>query len=218
MTGTLGRLRRVGLVVLFLAVASVPAFGQNIPGSVEITGVAGGYFGGQIYQNLHTTVDAGSAVEYGARLGYNLTEGVGLEGSWTYSNPSLDATRILPDGLTGTIGTLKTNVYELDGLFSLGTDFASFYVVLGIGATSFEPQIIAVTAKTSTYLSGSAGIGGKMWLGKNFGLRAEGRWNWVSTGNTTNAGIWCDGSGVCYGYSTKIYGYPDVTGGVTLRF
>jgi hypothetical protein len=120
MTGTLGVLRRVGLVVLFLAVASVPAFGQNIPGSVEITGVAGGYFGGQIYQNLHTQVDAGTAVEYGARLGYNLTEGVGIEGSWTYSNPSLDATRILPDGLTGTIGTLRTNVYELDGLFPSG--------------------------------------------------------------------------------------------------
>jgi hypothetical protein len=65
MTGSLGGLRRVGLVALFLAVASVPAFGQNIPGSVEITGVAGGYFGGQIYQNLNTRVDVGTALELG---------------------------------------------------------------------------------------------------------------------------------------------------------
>jgi hypothetical protein len=57
-----------------------------------------------------------------------------------------------------------------------------------------------------------------MWLGKNFGLRAEGRWRWVSTGHTTDAGVWCDPFGICYGYSTSIYGHPDVTGGVTVRF
>ena len=128
---------RVGLVAAFLLAASLPVAAQNIPGSWELTGVAGGYFGHQIYQNLNTTVDTATALEYGARFGYNLTPGIGIEGSWTYSNPDLDATRILPDGLTGTIGSLKTNIYEVDGLFSLGTDFASFYVVLGAGATTF---------------------------------------------------------------------------------
>ncbi len=101
---------------------------------------------------------------------------------------------------------MKTNIFELDGLFSLGTDFASFYVVLGIGATTFEPEIAGISTNTSTYLSGSAGIGGKIWLGRNFGLRAEGRWRWVSTGNTTDLGVWCDPFGVCYGYPSNVYG------------
>ena len=48
--------------------------------------------------------------------------------------------------------------------------------------------------------------------------RAEGRWRWVSTGHTTDAGVWCDAFGICYGYSTSIYGHPDITGGVTVRF
>ena len=218
MTGTPCNLRRVALVGLFAALASMPALGQNIPGSIEVTAVGGGYFGGKIYENLRTQVDTGTAVEYGARLGVNLTEGVGVEASWTYSNPDLTATRLLPDGLTGTIGALKTNIYELDGLFSLGTDFASFYVVLGIGATTLEPEIAGIVTTSSTYFSGSAGIGGKLWLGKNFGLRAEGRWRWVSTGHTTDVGVWCDPFDVCYGYSTSIYGHPDITGGITLRF
>ncbi len=210
-------LRRSALSVLLLS-ATVAARAQNIPGSIELTGVGGGYFGGQIYQSPRTTVDTGTTYEYGARLGVNLTEGVGIEASWTYAKPDLNATRTLPEGLTGTIGQLKTNIYELDGLFSLGSSEASFYVVLGIGATTFEPVIADVATRTSTNLSGSAGIGGKFWFGRNFGLRAEGRWRWVSTSATTNVGGWCDPFGVCYAFATNVYGHPDVTGGVTLRF
>ena len=203
--------------VLYLF-SGAAALAQNVPGSIEITAVGGGYFGGNIYENARTSVETGTTYEYGARLGVNLTEGVGVEVSWTYAKPDLNATRILPEGLEGTIGDLKTNIYELDGLFSMGTDTASFYVVLGIGATTFEPEIVDVTTSSNTYLSGSAGIGGKWWLGRNFGLRIEGRWRWVATGHTTEAGAWCDPFGICYGYTTSVYGHPDVTGGITLRF
>jgi Outer membrane protein beta-barrel domain len=218
MTGTFCSLRRVALVGLFAAMASLPALCQNIPGSIEVTAVGGGYFGGKIYDNLKTQVDTDTTFEYGARLGVNITEGIGVEASWTYAKPDLSATRLLPDGVTGTIGSLKSNIYELDGLFSLGTDFASFYVVLGVGATTLQPELVGIVTKSNTYLSGSAGIGGKMWLGANFGLRAEARWRWVSLGHTTDAGVWCDPFGVCYGYTTSIYGHPDVTGGLTVRF
>jgi hypothetical protein len=194
------------------------ALAQNIPGSIEITAIGGGYFGGQIFDNLHTEVKTGTTYEYGARLGVNLTEGVGVEASWTYAKPDLNATTLDSGGVSGTIGTLKTSAYELDGLFSLGTDTASFYVVLGIGATTLEPEIPGVVTSSSTNLSGSAGIGGKFWFGPHFGARAEGRWRWVSTGHTTNAGVWCDPFGVCYGYSTGVYGHPDINAGLTVRF
>src|SRR5450432_4527588 len=132
MTGTLCSLRRIALVGLFAALASLPALCQNIPGSIEVTAVGGGYFGGKIYDNLRTQVDTDTAVEYGARLGVDITEGVGVEASWTYSKPGLTATKLLPEGVSGSIGSLKSNISELDGLFSLGTDFASFYVVIGV--------------------------------------------------------------------------------------
>ena len=67
----------------FLLSTAAVATAQNVPGSIEITAVGGGYFGGQIYQSLRTTVDTGTTYEYGARLGVNLAEGVGIEGSWT---------------------------------------------------------------------------------------------------------------------------------------
>ena len=99
----------------------------------------------------------------------------------------------------------------------MGNDWASFYIVLGIGATTFEPVIAGIETRSTTYLSGSAGIGGKLWLGRNFGLRLEGRWRWVARPRPS-AGVWCDSFGNCYVYTTNVYGHPDITGGVTLRF
>ncbi len=212
----MSRVLRLGLVA-GAVLCGVPALGQNIAGSWEITGIGGGYFGRQIYQGGLTTVDVGTTVEYGARLGYNLTDGVELEASWTRAEPALDATPTGSVGLPIRIGTLTSDAYELDGLFSVGSREASFYIVLSAGATTLTPEVLGFDARSSTHFSASAGMGGKFWLGRNFGLRVEGRWRWVVTGATTNAGIWCDPF-VCYGYSTNVYNYPDLTGGVTLRF
>ena len=96
MTGSPCTLRRVALAGLFAALASMPAIGQNVPGSIELTAVGGGYFGGKIFDNLRTTVETGTTYGYGARLGVDLTEGIGIEGSWTYARPDLTATRVLP--------------------------------------------------------------------------------------------------------------------------
>jgi hypothetical protein len=210
----------VGAVPLFLAAlltGSNAAFAQNVPGSVEITAIGGGYFGKQIYDNPRTELETATTYEYGARLGVNLTEGIGIEAAWTYAKPDLNATAVAAEGLTGTIGQLKTNIFELDGLFSLGTDAASFYVVLSAGVTTFQPQLAGITTSTSTNFSSSAGIGGKFWFGPRFGARVEGRWRWVLT-SSANAGVWCDSNGVCYGYATGVYGHPDIAGGLTVRF
>jgi hypothetical protein len=211
----------VGAVLLSLAAliaGSKAALAQNIPGSVEITAIGGGYFGHQIFENLNTKVETATTYEYGARLGVNITEGIGIEAAWTYSKPDLNATRLTDNGVTGTIGQLKSNAFELDGLFSLGTDAASFYVVLSAGVTTLQPEIAGIQTNSTTNFSSSAGIGGKFWFGPHFGVRAEGRWRWVITNNTTDAGVWCDPFDVCYAYSTNVYGHPDLTAGLTVRF
>ncbi len=112
---------------------------------------------------------------------------------------------------------MKTSTYELDGLFSLGDPTASFYVVIGAGASTFQPVIAGVEARTTTEFATSAGIGGKFWFTRNFGARIEGRWRFVTTGNTSS-GFWCSSAGVCYFWATNLYSYPDASAGLTLRF
>ncbi|HTY42841.1 MAG TPA: outer membrane beta-barrel protein [Thermoanaerobaculia bacterium] len=213
-------MRRLGLAAaaaVALGLWGAPAAAQNIPGTFELTGIGGGYFGHQIYQLPRADIGTATTYEYGARLGYNLNYGVEIEAAWTYSNPNLTATRTLPDGPSGTLGSVKTNTYELDGLFSLGDQAASFYVVVGAGATTFQPVIAGVEAGTTTEFSGSAGVGGKFWFSRNFGARVEGRWRYVTTGDT-NTGFWCDSSGACYFWANNLYGHWDASAGLTLRF
>jgi hypothetical protein len=205
------------VLVLRSAPASAQVQAPNIPGTWEVTGIGGGYFGHRIYDLPRAQVDSATTYEYGARLGYNLDWGVEIEAAWTYAKPNLTATPTASDGPSGTIGSVKTNTYEIDGLFSLGDPGASFYVVLGAGAATFQPVISGVEAATRTEFAASAGVGGKFWFSRNFGARVEGRWRFVTTGNTTS-GFWCDSSGVCYFWANNIYGHADASAGLTLRF
>lgn len=209
--------RRLVAAAALGALWTASAAAQNIPGSWEVTGIGGGSFSHSIFDLPAADVSTTTTYEYGARLGYNLTWGVELEAAWTYAKPNLSASPTLPDGPSGTIGAMKTNTYELDGLFSLGDPQASFYVVVGAGATTFQPVISGVAATTTTEFATSAGIGGKFWFSRNFGARIEGRWRFVTTSNTTG-GFWCSSAGVCYAWANNLYNYPDASAGLTLRF
>lgn len=209
--------RRLVTAAALGALWAASAGAQNIPGSWELTGIGGGYFSHSILDLPRADVSTATTYEYGARLGYNLTWGVELEAAWTYAKPNLEASPTLPDGPSGTIGAVKTNTYELDGLFSLGDPSASFYVVVGAGVTTFQPVIAGVETRTSTEFSTSAGIGGKFWFDRHFGVRLEGRWHFVTTSDTST-GFWCNSSGVCYVWANNLYSYPDASAGVTLRF
>ncbi len=209
--------RRLLLAAAIGAASAASAAAQNIPGTWELTGVGGGSFSHSIYSLPAADVSTSTTYEYGARLGYNITWGVELEGAWTYAKPNLTASPTLPDGPSGTIGSMKTNTYELDGLFLLGDPTASFYVLVGAGVATFQPVIAGVAPTTSTAFSTSIGVGGKFWLTRNFGFRLEGRWHFVTT-NNTSSGFWCSSTGVCYFWASNLYNYPDASAGLTLRF
>jgi hypothetical protein len=199
------------------ALIAASAAAQNIPGTWELTAIGGGSFSHSIFSLPGADVSTSTTYEYGARLGYNLSWGVEIEAAWTYAKPNITASPTLPDGPSGTIGSVKTNTYEIDGLFSLGDPQASFYVVVGAGATTFQPVIAGVPSTTTTEFSTSAGIGGKFWFSRNFGARLEGRWHFVTT-NDTSSGFWCNSSGVCYVWANNLYNYPDASAGLTVRF
>ena len=201
-----------------IALWTLPAAAQNTRGSFELTGIGGGYFGRQVFLGAQTKVDASTAFEYGLHLGYNLTEDIGFEAAWTRAKPDLNASPVGAVGVPVRIGTLTSDSYQINSLFYVGESYASFYVILGVGATTLSPEIFSAFARSSTRISFGAGMGGKFWLGRNFGLRVEGKWNWVATSVTTNAGIWCDSAGVCYAFSTNFYNYPELSGGIVFRF
>ena len=209
--------RRLLAWSVFGALSAFSAAAQNIPGTWELTAIGGGSFSHSAYSLPNADVSTSTTYEYGARLGYNLTWGVELEAAWTHATPNLDASPLVSDGPSGTIGSVKTNAYELDGLFTLGDQAASFYVVVGAGATTFQPAISGVASTTSTEFSTSVGVGGKFWLSRNFGLRVEGRWHFVTTENTSS-GFWCSSAGVCYFWASNLYNYPDASAGLTVRF
>ena len=209
--------RRSLAATVLVALSAASAAAQNIPGTWELTGIGGGSFSHSIFSLPNADVSTSTTYEYGARLGYNLSWGVEIEAAWTHATPNITASPTLPDGPSGTIGSVKTNTYEIDGLFSLGDPQASFYVFVGAGATTFQPVIAGVPTTTTTEFSTSAGIGGKFWFSRNFGARIEGRWHFVTTSDTS-AGFWCNSAGVCYVWASNLYNYPDASAGLTLRF
>jgi hypothetical protein len=204
------------LVAFFLV--ATPAAAQNVPNTWELTGLAGGIFGGQIYTSAHTDVDVATAFGYGARLGYNLTPAFEVEVGWLHGKSDLNATGYGSKGLNGKIGTLGQDTIEANALWHFGSRRASGYVVVGLGAMIFAPTISNVNASNSTYFTTSFGMGGKFSLSPRVALRVEGRLRGTSTSHTTSAGTWCDWYGYCYYYNSTWYSSGEATGGLLVRF
>lgn len=204
------------LVAAFLFAA--PAAAQNVPNSWEATVFAGAEFGNQIYQGSKTNVDVSTAFTYGLRLGYNITQAFEVELGWNQASSDLDATAYGPGGRNGKIGTLKQNIYEATALWHWGNRRASGYVGLGLGAITFSPDVSGASTSTSTKFTGSFALGGKFSLSPRVALRVDGRLRGSETSHHTGAGVWCDGYGYCYGYSSTWYSSGELTGGLLVRF
>jgi len=222
MSRRVGRRIFLGLtafVALFMVGAGTAA-AQNVPDSWQLTGFGGGYFGGQIYEGRDGFVDVGTAVTYGARLGYNFNRAIGVEVGWSQAKPSLNLGSYYCCGMgnTGKIGTLTVNTFEADVLFSYGSRKASGYFAVGLGATTLSPRIGGFGKTNETRFTSNVGLGGIFSLGPQVALRVDGRWRFVDTGNTTGVGGWCDAYYGCYYYTTTWYSSGEMTGGLLFRF
>jgi hypothetical protein len=220
MSRRMGKRYFPGLAVLTLVTSfgSGTAAAQNVPDSWQFTAFGGGYFGGQIYQGKNGYVDVGSAVTYGARLGYNFNRVIGVEVGWSQAKPNLNARGYYNmSGNSAKIGTLTSNVYEADILFSYGSRKANGYFAAGVGATTLSPNIAGVSTASDTRFTSNVGFGGVFSLGPQVALRVDGRWRFVDTNQTTGGSSWCDVYG-CYYYSTTWYNSGEVTGGLLFRF
>jgi len=219
------RTPRFALLALAAAlVATGPAAAQDRRGSVEITPVIGGYFGGTFEPGTLAFYDgearASTEVGYGLRLGFNVASNFTIEASYLQSDPKL---KLEGSGGIGSpsneIGKMEMRLYEVNFLVPWGRGQVRPYFTIGGGVNTFRPVIPGYSATTDSRFTGSLGFGVKAFVNPNFGFRFEGK------GRTTYINsdgdywecdhYWCDGD---YYGDSQWYTSGEATAGVIIAF
>lgn len=159
----------VMLVSIFLLPLSARA--EIKAGSIEVSPF-GGYSFFEKRQNLeHSPV-------IGARLGYNFTDRLGIEGTWQFMKSEVD-NRSIPftrEGqFTSPINDVKTHQLKADLLFHFMPDKAfNPYITAGYGVNHYSPKI---NDRNMSFVD--FGVGAKYWLAENIALRGDVRDNLI---------------------------------------
>lgn len=216
------RFARLALVAALAAAA--PAFAQDRRGSVEITPVIGGTFGGTFDPGTLAFYDGeaetSTEVAYGLRLGFNVAEHFTLEASYLQSDPKLT---IGGGGSIGgqseEIGRMKMRFYEVNMLVPWGRGQVRPYFVLGGGVHTFQPDIEGVSSTTDSRFTGTLGFGVKAFVTPNVGFRFEGKFRTTYINSEGEYWECYDGCHGDYYYGTsQWYTSGEATAGVILAF
>ena len=201
-----------------LALAS-PPLAQDRTGTVEISPFGGAYFGGDLYDGSFGRIHAESDWAYGVRLAYNVTRHFGIEVDWTHGvGPSCTRTVTRSPYTSSTIGRLRHDVYEANGIFNFGTGRVYGYIGLGAGASVLKTELNAGPSDSQTKFTGNFSAGMKAFVTPRFGFRLDGRVRSTDTDRTTNQGTTCDYYGYCYHYHSTWYYSSELTGGLIFAF
>jgi hypothetical protein len=200
-----------------LALAS-PALAQDRTGTVEISPFGGAYFGGDLYDGSLGRVHAESDFAYGVRFAYNVTRHFGIEVDWTQARPNLHTDHYGSPYTSSTIGQLRHDVYEANGIFNFGTGRVYGYVGLGAGVSVLKTELNAGPSDSQTKFTGNISAGMKAFVTPRFGFRLDGRLRSTDTDQTTSHGTSCDYYGYCYHYHSTWYYSSELTGGLILAF
>ena len=215
---------RFALLSLAAALAvAAPAAAQDRSGSVEITPVIGGTFGGTFDPGTLAFYDGeaetNTEVAYGIRLGFNVASNFALEASYLQSDPTLT---IEGSGAIGSpsreIGKMEMRFYELNFLVPWGSGKVRPYFTMGGGVHTFHPVIPGYSASTDSRATGTLGFGVKAFVTPNIGFRFEGkgRTTYINSGDDYwECDDYCDG--YYYGDS-QWYVSGEATAGVVFAF
>ena len=164
-----------GLAALLLTALPAGARGQ----SIEITPMLGYRFGGSLQAAPGTGAGGQSSVEvevddaaaFGVHLGYRVGEGE-IELLYARQDTQLQTAALF----TGApVFDLALETWQLGGTYLFGDDDARArpFVAVGLGLTRLLPEPSGLSDETR--FSASFGAGVKLWLGRHFGIRLEGR-------------------------------------------
>jgi hypothetical protein len=216
---------RFALIALAASLAAAgPAAAQDRRGSVEITPVIGGTFGGTFDSGTLAFYDgeaeANAEVAYGARLGFTVAQNFIIEASYLQSDPKLD---LKGSGAIGSpsreIGEMQMRLYELNFLVPWGRGRVNPYFVTGLGVHTFKPVIPGLSASTDSRFTMNMGFGVKTFVTPNFGFRfeAKGRTTYINSGDDEYyCDDWCDD--YYYYGDSQWYLTGEATAGVIFAF
>lgn len=215
---------RFALIALAAALAVAgPASAQDRSGSVEITPVIGGYFGGTFDSGTLAFYDgdasASTEVAYGLRLGFNVANNFMIEASYLQSDPDLS---LEGSGAIGSpsqnIGKMEIRLYEMNFVVPWGSGRVRPYFSAGAGVNTFRPVLPGYSASTDSRFTANMGFGVKTFVTPNFGFRFEGKGRTTyinSEDDTWYCDDYCDG--YYYGES-QWYLSGEATAGVIIAF
>jgi opacity protein-like surface antigen len=220
------------LAIAIACASAVPAGAQGSYGSsggskAELTLFNGYYIASDLYTSIVDGASAQIGLEnsymWGAKLGLNPNERVGLEFAYTRAGSNLTYTNSISGLDPDTeLGRLDLNSYDLNFLFYQDTPNprAKGFFVLGFGWTQTSPDIkpeLGKTIDSNSLFNWNFGLGAKVDLTEKLALRLEGRWRVTDTAVTTSAGVYCDYWGYCYSYSSDWYDSGELTAGLTYK-
>jgi hypothetical protein len=215
---------RFALLALAAALAAAgPATAQDRRGSVEITPVIGGSFGGTFEPGTLAFYDGeaetGTEVAYGLRLGFTVAQHFQIEASYLQTDPKLE---LNGSGAIGspsrTIGEMQMRMYEMNFLFPWGSGRVNPYFVLGAGVHTFKPDIPNYSSSTDSRFTANMGFGVKTFVTPNFGFRfeAKGRTTYINSDDEYYCDDWCDD--YYYYGDSQWYLSGEATAGVIIAF
>lgn len=159
--------------------------GYRFGGSLEAApGTDGGSHSG-------VELEVGDAAAFGVQLGYRVGDGE-IELLYARQETQLQTADIF----TGApVFDLALETWQIGGTYLFGDDDARArpFVVVGLGLTRLLPEPAGLSDETR--FSASFGAGVKLWLGRHFGIRLEGRGFFTVLDSESRT--FCDGAGGC---------------------
>ena len=221
-------IRRLTFMVAVGVLAGSAAWAQEP--RVEISGTAGWTFSDGVSvganDNSPIRVDPKDAFSWGLRLGFNVSPNVEIGGLFNLQSTDLEATGPgveIPRPTGAGSVSVPQSIYNYHGYFAynFGASDASVrpYILGGLGVTQFGSLDTSLgKIDGDTKFSTTWALGLKMYPGKNFGIRLEGRWTPTYV-KSDPAGYWCDPYWGCYTVADAQYANQfELSGGITLRF
>ena len=168
-------MRLLWLVVLLLAAAGSAVQAQTI----EITPLVGYRFGGSLQgapgsgpgSESSVELEVDDAAAFGVQVGYRVGEGE-IELLYARQDTELQTAALFAGA---PVFELALETWQIGGTYLFGDDDARArpFVAVGLGLTRLLPEPSGLSDETR--FSASFGAGVKLWLGRHFGIRLEGR-------------------------------------------
>ena len=165
-------LKKMPLLLFLLAfVLPLPVRAEIKAGSVEVTPFAGYTFFDEQHNLENQPV-------FGGRLGYNITNRFGIEGTWDFTKTYVDdksLTFTRQGQFTSPISSVFITQYDINLLYHfIPEKRLNPYITAGYGIVHYTPKINNKNLSVLDF-----GVGAKYWVAENISLRADVRDNMI---------------------------------------